>query len=69
MSLAYISAMLAAMAAARPEETGLASGIVNTTYQVGSGLGLAAMTAVATSAGQASWGTRSRSATAGPGSC
>jgi MFS family permease len=53
MSLAFIPAMLASMAAARPEETGLASGIVNTTYQVGSALGLAAMTAVATSAGAA----------------
>ena len=30
------------------EESGLASGLVNTTYQVGSALGLAAMTAVAT---------------------
>ena len=48
MSLAYIPAMLAAMGSAAPEETGLASGLVNTTYQVGSALGLAAMTAVAT---------------------
>lgn len=47
MSLAYIPAMLAAMASVKPEETGLASGLVNTTYQVGSALGLAAMTAVA----------------------
>ena len=39
------------MAHAAPSEAGLASGIVNTTYQVGSALGLAAMTAVATSAG------------------
>ena len=31
------------------EEAGLAAGIVNTSYQVGSALGLAAMTAVATS--------------------
>jgi EmrB/QacA subfamily drug resistance transporter len=56
MSLAYIPAMLASMAGAKPEETGLASGIVNTTYQVGSALGLAAMTAVATSAGAADLG-------------
>jgi EmrB/QacA subfamily drug resistance transporter len=47
MSLAYIPAMLAALSGARPEEGGLASGIVNTTYQVGSALGLAVMTAVA----------------------
>jgi hypothetical protein len=38
-----------AISSARPEEGGLASGIVNTSYQVGSALGLAAMTAVAAS--------------------
>ena len=32
---------------ARPEETGLASGLINTSYQVGSAIGLAAMVAVA----------------------
>ena len=36
---------------AKPEEGGLASGIVNTSYQVGSALGLAAMTALATAQG------------------
>jgi MFS family permease len=51
MSLAYIPAMLAALAGARPEESGLAAGIVNTTYQVGSALGLAIVTAVATASG------------------
>jgi len=51
MSLAYIPAMFAAMANAKPSDAGLASGIVNTTYQIGSALGLAAMTAVATSNG------------------
>jgi len=51
MSLAYIPAMLSSMAHAAPSQAGLASGIVNTTYQIGSALGLAAMTAVATSAG------------------
>jgi EmrB/QacA subfamily drug resistance transporter len=50
MSLAYIPAMLAALAGARPEEGGLAAGIVNTTYQVGSALGLAVMAAVASAA-------------------
>ncbi|WP_217369249.1 MFS transporter [Nonomuraea antri] len=49
MSLAYIPAMMSAMSGARPEEAGLASGIVNTTYNVGSALGLAVMTAIATS--------------------
>jgi EmrB/QacA subfamily drug resistance transporter len=51
MSLAYIPAMLAALAGARPEEGGLAAGIVNTTYQAGSALGLAVVTAVATASG------------------
>ncbi|MGW0535969.1 MFS transporter [Streptomyces sp. NPDC003032] len=51
MSLAYIPAMMAAMAGAPQEQAGLASGIVNTTYQVGSALGLAALTALATSRG------------------
>ncbi|WP_433380908.1 MFS transporter [Streptosporangium sp. CA-115845] len=53
MSLAYIPAMMSAMSGVRPEESGLASGIVNTTYQVGSALGLAVMTAIATSRGAA----------------
>jgi len=51
MSLVFIPAMLSAIGGVAPEEGGLASGIVNTTYQVGSALGLAAMTALATSQG------------------
>jgi MFS family permease len=51
MSLAFIPSLGTAISSARPEEGGLASGIVNTSYQVGSALGLAAMTAVATSQG------------------
>ncbi|WP_119731295.1 DHA2 family efflux MFS transporter permease subunit [Thermomonospora amylolytica] len=51
MSLAFIPSLGTAISSARPEEGGLASGIVNTSYQVGSALGLAAMTAVAASAG------------------
>ena len=51
MSLAYIPAMLSALSGAKAEDGGLASGIVNTTYQVGSALGLAVMTAVATAQG------------------
>ena len=46
MSLAYIPAMITSTMGARPEEAGLASGLVNTTYQVGSAIGLAAMVAV-----------------------
>jgi EmrB/QacA subfamily drug resistance transporter len=51
MSLAYIPVMMAALSGASPQEAGLASGIFNTTYQVGSALGLAAMTAVAAANG------------------
>lgn len=51
MSLAFIPSLGTAISSARPEEGGLASGIVNVSYQVGSALGLAAMTAVAASAG------------------
>jgi EmrB/QacA subfamily drug resistance transporter len=47
MSLAFIPSLGTALSAARPEEGGLASGIVNTSYQVGSALGLAAITALA----------------------
>lgn len=39
--------MITATATARPEHGGLASGLVNTTYQVGSAIGLAAMVALA----------------------
>ncbi|MDT7841817.1 MFS transporter [Streptomyces justiciae] len=51
MSLAYIPAMMTALSGAPQEQAGLASGIVNTTYQVGSALGLAALTALATTQG------------------
>jgi EmrB/QacA subfamily drug resistance transporter len=51
MSLAFIPSLGTAISAAGPEEGGLASGIVNTSYQIGSALGLAAMTAVAASYG------------------
>jgi MFS family permease len=51
MSLAFIPSLGTAISAAKPEEGGLAAGIVNTSYQVGSALGLAVMTAIATSQG------------------
>jgi len=51
MSLAFIPSLGTAISSARPEEGGLAAGIVNTSYQVGSALGLAAMTAVAAAYG------------------
>ena len=51
MAMAFIPSLGMALSAAAPEEGGLASGIVNTNYQVGSALGLAAMTAVASAFG------------------
>lgn len=51
MALVFIPATMAAIGGVAPDQGGLASGIVNTTYQVGSALGPAAMTAVATSRG------------------
>jgi EmrB/QacA subfamily drug resistance transporter len=56
MSMAFIPSLGTAISAARPEEGGLASGIVNTSYQVGSALGLAAITALATSQGAGALG-------------
>lgn len=49
MALAFIPGTIASMSGAKPEETGLASGIANTSYQVGSAIGLAIMSAVAAS--------------------
>ena len=49
MALAYIPTTMAGMAGARPEETGLASGLINTSYQVGSAIGLAIMVVLSTS--------------------
>ena len=51
MSLAFIPTLGTAISSARPEEGGLAAGIVNTAYQVGSALGLAIMTAIASTKG------------------
>jgi EmrB/QacA subfamily drug resistance transporter len=58
MALAFIPSLQTAISSARPEEGGLASGIVNTGYQVGSALGLAAMTALAASQGADQLGNR-----------
>ncbi|MDX3917433.1 MULTISPECIES: MFS transporter [Olivibacter] len=46
MSLTYIPGTIASMSGAKPEETGLASGLVNTSYQVGSAFGLAIIVAI-----------------------
>jgi sugar phosphate permease len=47
VSLAYIPALMSAVSHARKEESGLACGIVNTSYQIGSALGLAIIVAIA----------------------
>jgi len=56
MALAFIPSLGTAISSARPDEGGLAAGIVNTSYQVGSALGLAAMTAVAAAYGASQLG-------------
>lgn len=48
MSLAYIPGTMASMSGAKPEEAGLASGLVNTSYQIGSAIGLAIVVVIAT---------------------
>jgi hypothetical protein len=47
MSLAYIPVLTAAISNTYKEQTGLASGLVNTSYQIGSALGLAIIVAIA----------------------
>jgi EmrB/QacA subfamily drug resistance transporter len=56
MAMAFIPSLGLALSSAAPEEGGLASGIVNTNYQVGSALGLAVMTAVASASGTGQMG-------------
>ena len=51
MAMAFIPSLGLALSSAAPEEGGLAAGIVNTSYQVGSALGLAALTAIAAASG------------------
>jgi EmrB/QacA subfamily drug resistance transporter len=51
MSLAFIPTLGTAISSAPPQDGGLASGLVNTSYQVGSALGLAAITAIAAANG------------------
>lgn len=47
MALAFVPSLGTAIASAPPTETGIASGLVSTSYQVGSALGLAILTAIA----------------------
>jgi EmrB/QacA subfamily drug resistance transporter len=49
VAFSFVPATAVGTSGARPEEAGLASGLINTSYRVGSALGLAALTAVAAS--------------------
>jgi EmrB/QacA subfamily drug resistance transporter len=49
MGFSYVPISIAALAGVRPSESGLASGLINTSQQVGGALGIAALSAVATS--------------------
>lgn len=48
MSFSYIPILISAISKAKNEESGIASGLVNTTYQLGSALGLAIMVSIST---------------------
>ena len=48
MSFSYIPVLTSAVANAKKEDVGVASGLVNTTYQIGSALGLAIMVSIST---------------------
>jgi len=52
MSLAYILVLTSAVSNIQPKQAGLGSGLVNTSYQIGSALGLAIMVAWAASQSQ-----------------
>ena len=49
MPLAFVSLTIAALAGTKPDEAGLASGLINTTQQIGGAVGIAILSAVATS--------------------
>jgi hypothetical protein len=53
MAMAFIPSLGIALSSAAPQEAGLAAGIVNTSYEIGSAFGLAAMMAVAAAFGGA----------------
>ncbi|MEU2240881.1 MFS transporter [Streptomyces sp. NPDC018338] len=65
LPLVMVTTNVAATAEAAPEETGLASGLVNTSQQFGSVLGLAVLVAVATSRTEATDAARAVAETAG----
>jgi EmrB/QacA subfamily drug resistance transporter len=62
LGLAFVPVTIAAVTGIRPDQSGLASGLVNTSQQVGGALGLAILVAVAnsTTSGQLSSGVQDR---------
>src|ERR687885_773297 len=49
MGFSFVPISIAALAVVRPSEAGLASGLINTSQQIGGALGIAALSAIATS--------------------
>jgi MFS family permease len=50
MGFSFVPITIAALAGVRDDEAGLASGLINTSQQIGGALGIAALSAIATSA-------------------
>src|SRR5262249_2371964 len=50
IALAFVPVSIAALAGVRPEEAGLASGLINTSQQMGGAIGTAVISSVAVSA-------------------
>ncbi|WP_350348647.1 MFS transporter [Agromyces sp. G08B096] len=65
MALAFVPSLGTAISAAPPAEAGVASGLVNTSYQVGSAVGLAVLTAVSAGAAAGSTGPEASVLTSG----
>ena len=49
MPFAYVSITIAAVAGTKPDEAGLASGLINTSQQIGGAVGIAVLTTIAVS--------------------
>ena len=49
LGFSFVPISIAALAGVRPAEAGLASGLINTTQQIGGALGIAALSTIATS--------------------
>ena len=49
LPLAFVSLTIAALAGTKPDEAGLASGLINTSQQIGGAVGIAILSTIATS--------------------